>query len=94
MPILSIGQIPEILGLAVLGYFLKRVSLKKILLAGVLFEIVRFAIFFSETSEAILFAALHGLTYACYPAMIFLDSRSDKYSRAGRTSYQRCSMAG
>jgi MFS family permease len=87
MPILSIGQIPEILGLAVLGYFLKRFPLKKILLAGVLFEIIRFAIFFSETSGAILFAgiAFHGLTYAYFfiPAMIFLDSRSDKYSRAG-----------
>lgn len=87
MPVLSIGQIPEILGLAVLGFFLKRVPLRKILLVGVFFEIARFAIFFTEVTGTFLYIgiAIHGLTYAYFfiPAMIFLDNRSDKFSRAG-----------
>lgn len=87
MPVLSIGQVPEILGLGLLGLLLSRIGLKKVLLTGVFFEIARFAIFFSGKTGLVLFLgiSMHGLTYAYFfiPCVIFLDSKSDKYSRAG-----------
>lgn len=86
MPVLSFGQVPEIIGLGVLGLFLRRVGLKKTLLAGTFFEMARFAIFISGNSNFLyLGICLHGLTYAYFfvPLTMFLDNRCDRYSRAG-----------
>lgn len=87
MPLLSIGQLPEIIGLSLLGIALKRIGLKKILIIGAAFEIARFAVFSWYGTGIVLFTgiALHGLTYAYFfvPLTIFLDSRSSPQSRAG-----------
>lgn len=86
MPVLSIGQVPEIVGLCFLGFFLSRLGLKKVLLLGIFFEISRFVIFSTGTVGLPLMAGIsfHGLTYAFFfiPVTIFLDNCSDRYSRA------------
>ncbi len=86
LPILSVGQIPEILGLGLLGLALKKFGLKKTLLLGAFFEISRFFIFLSGNRDLLyLGIGLHGLTYAYFfiPLTMFLDTRCDKFSRAG-----------
>jgi nucleoside transporter len=87
MPILGIGQIPEIIGLFILGLLLKTIGLKKTLLFGTFFELTRFALFIYGKNDLFLFMgiSLHGLTYAFFfiPVTIFLDCKSDKSSRAG-----------
>lgn len=95
MPALSIGQVPEIIGLWVLALVLKKVGFKKTLLLGAFFEISRFLIFLSGNQELLyLGIGLHGLTYAYFfvPLTMFLDSRCDRYSRAG--AHQFFSMIG
>jgi MFS family permease len=67
MPIMSIGQIFEILTMAVLGYFLKRLGWKKIMILGILGHTVRFAVFalFPDARTFIvLIQVLHGVCYA------------------------------
>lgn len=86
MPILSIGQIPEIIGLAFLGIILKKIGLKKTLLIGVFCTIIRFSVFSSGNPHLLFLGiSMHGLTYSFFftPLIIFLDNRCDKYSRAG-----------
>jgi MFS family permease len=86
LPVLSFGQIPEIIGLGVLGIMLKKFGLKKTLLLGAFFEISRFLIFLSGDRNLLyLGISLHGFTYSYFfiPLTMFLDTRCDKYSRAG-----------
>lgn len=95
LPVLSFGQIPEIIGLGVLGLILKRFGLKKTLLLGAFFEISRFLIFLSGDRNLLyLGISFHGFTYAYFfiPLTMFLDTRCDKYSRAG--AHQLFSMIG
>lgn len=87
MPALSIGQIPEIFGLALLGILLFRVGIKRALLLGIAIEILRFSVLLSGVSGALLYAgiSLHGLTYAFIfiSASIYLDEKTTKASRSG-----------
>jgi len=95
LPVLSFGQIPEIIGLGALGPILKKFGLKKTLLLGAFFEISRFLIFLSGDRNLLyLGIGFHGFTYSYFfiPLTIFLDSRCDKYSRAG--VHQLFSMIG
>ncbi|MDO5575439.1 MAG: MFS transporter, partial [Fibrobacter sp.] len=86
MLVLGIGQIPEIIGLFFLGFFISRAGMKKVLLFGIIFEIARFTIFTTKTTGIPLITgiSLHGLTYAFFfiPVTIFLDSCSDSNTRA------------
>ncbi len=95
LPVLSFGQIPEIIGLGVLGLMLKKFGLKKTLLIGAFFEISRFLIFLTGDRNLLyLGISFHGFTYSYFfiPLTMFLDTRCDKYSRAG--AHQLFSMIG
>lgn len=87
MPALSIGQIPEIFGLALLGLLLFRAGIKRALLLGIAIEILRFAVLMSGVSGPLLYVgiSLHGLTYAFIfiSASIYLDEKTTKVSRSG-----------
>lgn len=87
MPIMSLGQIAEIFTMAVLGYFLKRLGWKKIMILGILGHTIRFAVFafFPEARALIvLIQVLHGICYAFFFATvyIFVDEYFPKDIRA------------
>lgn len=87
MAYLSIGQIPEILCLAIFGSLISRLGIKKIFLLGIFLEIFRFSIFSVSTSLLYVFSgiAVHGLTYSLIfvAASIYLDKKCTVQSRAG-----------
>lgn len=76
-PVLSIGQVSEIVFLLILGLLIKSIGYRGVLLMGVSAYVLRFAIFSSGglgTPAAVLIAAnaLHGLCYGCFFATAFL----------------------
>jgi nucleoside transporter len=87
LPVLSIGQIPEIFAMSLLGFSLSRFGFKKVFLLGVFLEVFRFAVFALGGPPFLLIAAIsvHGLTYTFFftALFIYLDSHCDKRSRAG-----------
>ncbi|MFP4163869.1 MAG: MFS transporter [Chitinispirillaceae bacterium] len=87
MPAMSLGQIPEIFAMGVLGFLLSRWGMKKVLLTGVLMEIFRFATCAFGMSKALIYASLsvHGLayTFVFITAFISLDSFCRGRERAG-----------
>lgn len=91
LPVLSIGQVPEILGMALLGFGITRFGCKKVLLAGTLLEIIRFALFALGVRGIPLYCSIgiHGLTYAFFfvTASIFLDKQCDRENRSGAHQY-------
>lgn len=91
MPVLSIGQIPEIFGLALLGICITRIGIKKTLLIGTALEVLRFLLFSFEASGPVLYFAisLHGLTYAFFfiTTSIYIDNNSSPQSRSGAHQY-------
>jgi hypothetical protein len=78
---MSLGQVTEILAMYALAPLLARVRIKWLLLAGMAFGVVRYALFTIETIPA-LFAgiALHGLCFTLFyiPAQIYLDRRIER----------------
>jgi len=91
MPMLSIGQIPEVFGLALLGFFIVRFGIKRALLVGASLEILRFFLLSRTVTGWALTGAIsvHGLTYAFYfvAASILLDTRSTRETRSGAHQY-------
>ncbi len=87
LPILSIGQIPEILLLLIMGVLLKHFGFKLTILAGIALEIFRFLIFALGTSDLFLFSGIivHGMTWALFfvPITIFIDKKCLPKTRAG-----------
>jgi nucleoside transporter len=82
-PITSIGQIAEILTMAVLGAALARLGWRKTMIIGVLGHAARFAVFaFFPHNHAIIIAVqvLHGICYAFFFATlyIFIDAAFPK----------------
>lgn len=73
-PVMAIGQASEIFFLLVLGYFIKRLGYKWVLILGCCAYMVRFGIFALGTPAALVIAsqALHGLCYGCFFAGSFL----------------------
>ena len=78
-PIMAIGQVSEILVLAVLGLFIKRLGYKWVLVLGTISYVLRYGLFgfvlSDETpSQGIVQAAmiLHGFNYGCFFAGAFL----------------------
>ncbi len=80
MPIMSLGQFSEIFAMILLGMFLPRLGYKRMLLLGLLAEILRFSgyLFGYFTPLAIFGVAIHGFTYAfIYVTIsIYLDENS------------------
>jgi len=88
MPAMSLGQIPEIFGMVVLGYLLKRWGVKKVLIAGMVLKVFRFGICaFFETDAFLIYTSLsvHGLAYTLtmVTALICLDGFCTDRERSG-----------
>jgi nucleoside transporter len=87
MPIMSIGQVAEILTMAILGMTLKRMGWRWTMILGIFGHVVRFvvfALFPQETWLIVLVFALHGICYAFFFATvyIFVDEYFPKDVRA------------
>ena len=87
MPVMSIGQIAEILTMLVLGVTLKRLGWRTTMIVGILGHAARFAVFaFLPQYQAlvILINVLHGIAYAFFFATvyIFVDEFFPKDARA------------
>ncbi len=86
MPVMTIGQVAEILTMAVLGTVLKTFGWRTTMIVGILGHAARFAVFafFPEPAPAILINVLHGVCYAFFFATvyIFVDEHFPKDARA------------
>jgi nucleoside transporter len=87
MPVMSLGQVPEIFAMTILGWLLLRHGSKKIILIGLLLDIFRYATAAAGTPHWLVIAGLtvHGLSYTFIytTAAIYLDSFCDGPSRTG-----------
>jgi hypothetical protein len=87
MPIMSIGQVAEILTMAILAMTLKRLGWRLTMVLGILGHVVRFGVFAffpQATWLIILVFVLHGICYAFFFAAvyIFVDEYFPKDVRA------------
>jgi MFS family permease len=87
MPIMSIGQVAEILAMALLAVTLKKLGWRTTLVIGILAHVARFAVFalFPQwTTLIILVFILHGICYAFFFATvyIFVDEYFPKDARS------------
>jgi nucleoside transporter len=87
MPVMSVGQVAEILTMFVLGATLKRLGWRVTMIVGILGHAARFAVYayFPEHAGAIvLVQLLHGICYAFFFATvyIFVDAYFPKDARA------------
>lgn len=75
MPAMSIGQVAEILTMAVLGYFLQRLGWKWTMIAGIAGHAARFLVFalLPESMGAVIAVqVLHGVCYAFFFAALYI----------------------
>lgn len=91
MPVMSIGQVAEILTMAVLGSVLAKLGWKTTMILGILGHAARFAVFaFLPQNAAVIIAVqvLHGICYAFFFATlyIFIDAAFPKDVRASAQS--------
>jgi nucleoside transporter len=72
--VMSCGQVAEILTMAVLGYFLKALGWRKIMILGILGHTVRFAVFafYPSPPVAVVVNFLHGICYAFFFATVYI----------------------
>jgi len=86
MPAMSLGQISEIATMAGLGYFLKRLGWRRIMIIGILGHVVRFAIYSLGGPVWLVVGSnlVHGFCYAFFFATvyIFVDERFPRDARA------------
>ena len=87
MPVMSIGQVAEILTMLVLGATLKKLGWKVTMIIGILGHAARFAVFaFFPQYQGLIVAVniLHGICYAFFFATvyIFVDEFFPKDARA------------
>jgi nucleoside transporter len=87
MPVMSVGQIAEILTMLVLGVTLKRLGWRATMIVGILGHVARFAVYsyFPQHKELIIVVQiLHGVCYAFFFATvyIFADAYFPKDARA------------
>jgi len=87
MPVMSVGQIAEILTMLILGATLKSLGWRKTMILGILGHAARFAVyafFPQQQSLIILVQILHGICYAFFFATvyIFVDEFFPKDARA------------
>jgi MFS family permease len=91
MPVMSIGQVAEILTMAVLGSVLARLGWKTTMILGILGHAARFAVFaFMPTNQLMIITVqvLHGVCYAFFFATlyIFIDAAFPKDVRSSAQS--------
>jgi nucleoside transporter len=87
MPAMSLGQVPEVFAMGLLGLMLKRLGIKRVIALGILAGLGRFACFAVDGPHLLALAGIsfHGFAFAFYfaSAFIFLDGYCDKISRSG-----------
>ena len=87
MPAMSIGQIPEVFAMSLLGFFLMRLGMKRVLAIGVLMEFGRFAAFSLGFHPLVIFMGIsfHGIAFTFFfaTAFIYLDQHCNRESRTG-----------
>jgi len=91
MPVMSIGQVAEIVTMAVLGSVLARLGWKTTMILGILGHAARFAVFaLAPQNQAVIIAVqvLHGICYAFFFATlyIFIDAAFPKDVRSSAQS--------
>jgi hypothetical protein len=90
-PAMSIGQIAEIATMAWLGYFLKRLGWRTIMILGILGHVVRFGIYSIGNPEllwlVILSNVVHGFAYAFFFATVYIYV-DENFPKDVRTSAQ------
>jgi MFS family permease len=74
MPVMSIGQIAEILTMAILGYVLKGLGWRWTMIVGILGHAARFAVFafLPNPYLAVIVNVLHGICYAFFFATVYI----------------------
>ena len=75
MPVMSIGQVAEILTMAILGVTLKRLGWRTTMILGILGHAARFAVFaFFPDNQALVIAIniVHGIAYAFFFATVYI----------------------
>lgn len=87
MPIMSIGQVAEVVTMAALAVTLKKLGWRTTMVIGILGHVVRFAVFafFPQLTGLIIFVfVLHGICYAFFFATvyIFVDEYFPKDARS------------
>jgi predicted MFS family arabinose efflux permease len=87
MPIMTIGQITEVVFLALLGGIIARIGFRRALMLGALMEVLRFFCFTLVGWKYLAVAGIlfHGPAFALFftTAFIFIDTFTDTESRAG-----------
>ena len=82
-PAMTIGQFAEILTMAYLGFFLKKLGFKKVITIGVAAYFMRYAVFGTESFPVwvmLISQAFHGFCYAFFfaAAYIYVDKLADE----------------
>lgn len=87
MPVMSLGQFTEVFAMFLLGGFLLKYSFRKVLLTGLILEIIRFSLLAFPENIAINISGIlfHGPAYTFFFAayIIYIDSFVSKESRSG-----------
>lgn len=88
MPVQSLGQLPEVVAMLVLGRLTTRLGLLPVMILGAACNIARYTLFIAgngSTATVIAGVLMHGLAYAFFFSTVFilLDSMTDQTSRAG-----------
>jgi MFS family permease len=88
MPMLTIGQIPEVFAMILLGRLTTRLGLLPVMLMGAACNVARYCFFIfgnGSTPATVAGIFMHGLAYTFFFSTVFilLDSLTEKESRSG-----------
>jgi MFS family permease len=74
MPVMSLGQIAEMLTMFILGATLKRLGWRLTMVIGILGHAARFAIyaFYPQTTPVVVIQLVHGICYAFFFATVYI----------------------
>lgn len=98
--VMSIGQVMEIVAMAVLGVFLKRLGWRATMIIGILGQAMRFGVYSIGTPETLWLVIavniVHGFAYACFFATvyIFVDENFPKDVRTSAQSLFNLNILG
>jgi nucleoside transporter len=88
---MSVGQVMEIVAMAMLGYLLKNLGWRKTMILGILGQAVRFGVYSFGTPDllwlVIAVNLVHGFAYACFFATVYIFV-DENFPKDVRTSAQ------
>lgn len=98
MPVMSIGQIPEIFTMLILAACLARFGFKNMIVLGIALNLWRFTALAMGSRGVVLYSGIccHGMayTFVAVSASIFLDTKCGRQSRAGAHQLFALIMSG